>query len=98
MGEHTAEVNEDTAGATRSRVSVVVDVDADVGPVFEAPSVTVEASRRGWRVPVVPHVVTVTVTVVPDEALGVNVQPVAVPALSKSLAAIPVTLRSNASE
>jgi len=83
VGLATRLVKTVTAGATRSRVRVVVAMAAELGPVVPAASVTALAASRGWSVPVVEQVVTVIVKELPDEALGVNVQPVAVPALDR---------------
>lgn len=72
-----------------SIVTLVAD-DTDVGPVFDAPSVTEFADRRATTVPSEEHV-TATVTDEPDDADGVNTQPVAVPPFEKSDPAIPDT-------
>jgi hypothetical protein len=84
-------MNEETLGATRSRVSVVVASALVLGPVLPAGSATPLAKRRGWRVPEVEQAATVTVKVVPLVADGVSAQPVAVPAFVKSVASIPET-------
>jgi hypothetical protein len=84
----------------------VVDVDVsmvtgdasafDVGPLFPAESETAFAASRATTVPSLAHV-TETVMVLPELALGVNTQPVAVPAsLLKSLAAMLLTDSLNA--
>ena len=68
----------------------------DVGPLFPAASVTAFAASRATTVPSLAHV-TETVMLVPEVALGVNTQPVAVPAsLLKSLAAMLLTDSLNA--
>jgi hypothetical protein len=84
----------------------VVDVDVsmvtadasefDVGPLLPAASVTAFVASRITTVPSLEHV-TETVMLVPELALGVNTQPVAVPAsLLKSPAAMPLTDSLNA--
>jgi hypothetical protein len=76
-------------GATES----IVTEDAETaltGPVFEALSVTEFEANRAITVPSEVHT-TDTVTDEPDEPLGVNTHPVAVPVFEKSLAAIPDT-------
>jgi hypothetical protein len=68
----------------------------DVGPLFPAESETAFAASRATTVPSLAHV-TETVMVLPELALGVNTQPVAVPAsLLKSLAAMLLTDSLNA--
>lgn len=68
----------------------------DVGPVFPAESETAFAASRATTVPSLEHV-TETVMVLPELALGVNTQPVAVPAsLLKSPAAMLLTDSLNA--
>ncbi len=84
----------------------VVDVDVsmvtadasafDVGPLLPAASVTAFVASRITTVPSLEHV-TETVMLVPELALGVNTQPVAVPAsLLKSPAVMPLTDSLNA--
>ena len=70
-----------------------VAVTADVGPVFDAASVTEFAARRKRTVPSVEHV-TVTGTVKPENAPTVMLQ-FAVPVLEKSPAASPETVSLN---
>jgi hypothetical protein len=77
-------------GTTVSRVSVVVAVNADVGPAVPERSSAPLAAKRGVKVPL-EQPVTVTVRVEPVSAPGAKAQPVAVPALEKSPAATPVT-------
>jgi hypothetical protein len=87
-----------TVGAVVSG-DVMVIVDASefaVGPTLPAESVTLVAASRATTVPSLEHV-TETVMLVPEIALGVNTQPVAVPAsLLKSSAAMPLTDSLNA--
>jgi hypothetical protein len=73
-------------------VSIVTDeaLTPDTGPVMPDAD-TAPAAIRATTVPSDEHA-TPTVIVVPDPADGVNTQPVAVPVLEKSPAAIPVTL------
>jgi hypothetical protein len=90
-----------TVGATRSRTSTVGEVASLVGPVLPAVSVAPLAANCGCSVPVAEHAATAIVMGVPpvaDVADGVNVQPVAVPALAKSVATIPETFSENVSE
>jgi hypothetical protein len=68
----------------------------DVGPLFPAVSVTPLATRRATTVPS-EQLATVTVIELPLDADGVNTQPVAVPALEKSLDAMPDTLSEKVS-
>jgi hypothetical protein len=68
----------------------------DVGPLLFAESETAFAASRATTVPSLEHV-TETVMLVPEVALGVNTQPVAVPAsLLKSPAAMLLTDSLNA--
>jgi hypothetical protein len=67
-----------------------------VGPVFPAVSVTPLAAKRAITVPS-EQLATVIVIELPLEADGVKVQPVAVPWLEKSPAAIPETLSEKTS-
>jgi len=72
----------------------IVTLDALValaGPVLPAGSLTELAASLAITVPSDAHA-TVTVMDVPDDADGVNEQPVAVPVLEKSPLAIPLTL------
>jgi len=72
----------------------IVTLDALValaGPVLPAGSLTELAASLAITVPSEVHA-TVTVMDVPDDADGVNEQPVAVPVLEKSPLAIPLTL------
>jgi hypothetical protein len=62
--------------------------------MFPAVSVAPLAANLGVTVPA-PQEPTLTVRVVPDEALGVKVQPVAPVGFEKSPAAIPVTASEN---
>ena len=84
----------DTVGTS---VSIVTDeaLTPDTGPVMPE-AVTASAAIRATTVPSDAHA-TDTVTLEPDEPDGVNTHPVAVPALEKSPAAIPVTLVLNTS-
>ena len=71
----------------------MVTEDASVfeaGPVLPAWSATEPEDRRATTVPS-EQLSTVTVIVVPLEADGVKVQPVAVPVFEKSPAVIPLT-------
>jgi len=77
-------------GAVESRVIVVVALTFVAGPVLPTKSAICPDFNRGMIVPE-EHDDTVIVSVVPDEALGVNEHPVAVPAFSKSALATPVT-------
>ena len=81
-------------GTTRVRAVVLVSA---TGPGFVAPSTTEATRRAGMRVPAVVHV-TETVIDDPDEAEGLNVQPVAVPRLAKSLEVMPKVVSPNVSE
>ena len=63
---------------------------AVAGPVLPAVSVTPLATRFATTVPS-EQLATVTVIELPEAADGVKVQPVAVPVLVKSAAAIPET-------
>ncbi|MFM8884304.1 MAG: hypothetical protein ACKOH7_05830, partial [Solirubrobacterales bacterium] len=76
-------------GSVRSTVTVPPSAE-EAGPVFPAESATPEAVSRGVTVPS-PQPEAVTVIEVPLAADGVNVQPVAVPALEKSPEAMPET-------
>jgi hypothetical protein len=82
-----------SVGAAASRVIVVVALEFEAGPVLPTESAICPAFSRGMIVPD-EHDDTVIVSVVPDDALGENEQPVAVPAFSKSPAATPV-MRSD---
>ena len=87
-----------TAVVVGAEVSIVTELASalDVGPVFPAASETAFAARRATTVPSLEHV-TETVMLVPELALGVNTQPVAVPAsLLKSPAAMLLTDSLNA--
>ena len=78
-------------GTVASRVIVVVASASAVGPAFPAASEAPLAAKRGVMVPLL-HELTVTVRVVDDVSVpGLNEQPVAVPALEKSVPATPVT-------
>jgi hypothetical protein len=77
-------------------VSVVDDVAAATGPVFDEESVAPLIAKRGWIVPL-PQPVMVTVRVEPLSVPGAYTQPVAVPAFEKSAAATPVTDSENVS-
>ena len=84
--------------AVGAEVSIVTELASalDAGPVFPAESETAFAASRATTVPSLAHV-TETVMLVPEVALGVNTQPVAVPAsLLKSLAAMLLTDSLNA--
>ena len=76
-------------GPVRSILTAVA-VAALAGPLLAATSDTLLAASTGVTVPSV-HPLAVTVTDVPVAAEGVKVQPVAVPALLKSLATMPDT-------
>jgi hypothetical protein len=78
-----------SVGAVLSMVTFVASALA-VGPLFAAASATELAARRATTVPSDVHV-TDTVTDVPEVADGVKAQPVAVPVLLKSPAAMPET-------
>jgi hypothetical protein len=82
-----------SVGAVASRVIVVVAFEFDAGPVLPTESAICPAFSRGMIVPD-EHDDTVIENVVPDEALGENEQPAAVPAFSKSPPATPV-MRSD---
>ena len=79
-----------SVGAVASRVIVVVALTFVAGPVLPTASAICPDFNRGMIVPD-EHDDTVMVRVVPDDALGVKVHPVAVPAFSKSALATPVT-------
>jgi hypothetical protein len=84
-------------GAELSITIEVDKVDAVAGPVLFTASVTLPALRRGISVPS-EQLVTVMVRLVLAAivaAAGVNTQPVAVPAFSKSAAAIPEVASLN---
>lgn len=66
-----------TVGASVSIRTELADA-AEVGPVFVAASVTLLMASVATTVPSLVHSA-VTVIVVPDDAEGLNVQPVAVP-------------------
>jgi hypothetical protein len=91
------------AGAVHVAVGVsesIVTEDAETaltGPAFEALSVTEFVANRAITVPSEVHA-TDTVTEVPDEPLGVNTHPVAVPVFEKSLEAIPDTASVKVNE
>ena len=78
-----------TVGTTASR-KTVWPVEADAGPVFPARSATALTASLGMIEPE-EHPVATTLIEAPLAADGVNVQPVALPSLVKSAAAIPVT-------
>ena len=78
-----------TVGTTASRTTVW-PVEATAGPVFPDRSVTELTVRRGMIEPEEQPVAT-TLIEAPLETEGVKVQPVALPSLVKSAAAIPVT-------
>ena len=80
---------QEAVGADRSIVTLEASV-LEAGPVLPAVSVTPLAARRATTVPS-EQLATVTVIDVPEAADGVNTQPVAVPVLVKSAAAIPET-------
>ena len=86
--------NDVIVGAVTSRVMVVEAVAAEAGPVLPTASVAAPAPNTGVTVPA-PHEVAVTVTVVPDAALGVNVQVPAEPLFVKSAEARPETDSEN---
>ena len=95
VGVDCAEVNDETLGAVRSTVIVVVAVAADAGPVLETESVAPLAAKRGMTVPEPqPDTVMVHSSVEPETE---NEHPDAVPAFVKSSEATPVTLSSNPS-
>ena len=94
VGVDWAEVNDETLGAVRSTVMVLVAVEASVGPVLVALSVAPLAAKRGMTVPLA-QPDTVTVREVPVSVPGSNVQPEAEPVLVKSPAATPVTVSEN---
>ena len=85
-------------GAVVSDVSTVTvaALALAIGPVVPATSVTEFAASRTITVPSDVQV-TKTVSVIADAVEVVNAQPVAVPALEKSAAAIPLTNSENAS-
>ena len=84
-------------GSVVSRVITVEASATAVGPVPLDALVAPFAAKRGRTVPW-PHPETVTVRVVDEVSVpGLKVQPVAVPALVKSLAATPVTASENVS-
>ena len=88
-----------TAVVVGAEVSIVTELASalDAGPVFPAESDTAFAAKRATTVPSLEHVAE-TVMLVPEVALGVNTQPVAVPAsLLKSPAAMLFTDSLNAS-
>jgi len=96
VGDETADVNDDTVGAVTSRVSVVVAVAADAGPVLPAVSVAPPTTKTGMTVPS-PQLVIVTVRDEPESVPGANEQLVAEPEFEKSPAATPVTASENVS-
>jgi len=77
-------------GAVRSIVIVVLEVEAEAGPVLPAASVAPPDANTGITVPS-PQLVIVTVRDVPESVPGANEQLAAVPELEKSPAATPVT-------
>jgi hypothetical protein len=81
-------------GAVRSIVIVVLDVEAEAGPVLPAASVAPPDANTGITVPS-PQLVIVTVRDVPESVPGENEQPDAVPEFEKSPAATPVTDSEN---
>jgi hypothetical protein len=88
-----------TAVVVGAEVSIVTELASalDAGPVFPAESDTAFAAKRATTVPSLEHVAE-TVMLVPEVALGVNTQPVAVPAsLLKSPAAMLFTDSLNSS-
>lgn len=101
VGVVCVEVNDETDGGVESAAAVfMVTLDAsasELGPVFDALSLTEPDARRITTVPSVVQT-TLTVIVVPDAADGVKEEQVAVPdALLKSAAAIPDTFSENTS-
>ena len=96
VGVDCAEVNDETLGAVRSTVIVVVAVAADAGPVLVAVSLAPSAAKRGITVPS-EQPDTVTVRDEPVSLPGAKLQPVAVPVFTKSPAATPVTDSENVS-
>ena len=83
------------AGGGEAIVTDVASVSVS-GPSFVAASVTAPEIRRRTTVPS-DEQDTETVKVVPDDALGLNVHPVAVPVLVKSAEVKPETDSENAS-
>jgi hypothetical protein len=82
---------EEMVGEVRSIVRVVEAGEFDGGPfVLVSVPKTSFARTCGWSVPS-EHPVILRVKLVPEEALGVKVQPVAVPAFEKSDAATALT-------
>jgi hypothetical protein len=81
-------------GAVVSRVIVVLAAVIDEGPELPAASKAPFAANRGVTVPVL-HPETVTVKLEPDEELGENEHPVAVPVQVKSPDATSVTDSEN---
>ncbi len=86
--------NDDADGGVRSIVMAPESASV-AGPVLPGASVTASAARRAMTVPS-EQPEALTVMLVPDDAEGVNTQPVAVPWLLKSPEAMPDTGLSNA--